>query len=181
MVVFDNEIECMKYKLRDRYGYATTVSVDGIVSFSEWEGYDLVNSPTVEDVKNQKLRLAFDFWLCVDEDGREQIMSNSYGVPPVRSTASEVRRTYTLTSVNDNLRAKCCGIWIARYTNKFHSSSAVFDSEPEVMQCALPKGTIKRLIGRKLTWNDPPVLLLRDQFTRKQSWWKVLLGKLTQS
>lgn len=78
----------MKCKtIYDRHGLPVTIGYKGKIVLSEWQGDTLVNCPTKEDVMHQKERLAFDFWLCVDEDGREQVMTNSYGMPPVRSTA----------------------------------------------------------------------------------------------
>lgn len=156
----------------DQFDYPTKFGYEGEVSLSEWKGDTLVNCPTKEDVERQKERLAFDFWLCVDEDGREQIMTNSYGLPPVRSIAPSYEKTCTLSSMYDNLRAKYCGIWMLRYTNGMFTDAGPWANGPEVLSCTLPKGSIRRLIGRELTWKDGPVLLQREQFAKKKSWWR---------
>lgn len=167
-----------KQTIFDRNGHRTTIGYEGKITLSDWDGDTLVNCPTKEDVKHQAERLIFDFWLCVDEDGREQIMTNSYGIPPVRSTAPLSQRICTLSSFNDNFRAKHCGIWVMRYTNGMFISSGPWCDTPDVLSCPLPKGSIRRLIGRELTWKDDPVLLQRDQFTKKKSWWKKMWEKV---
>lgn len=162
----------------DRHGLSVAIRHKGKIVLSEWQGDTLVNCPTKEDVMQQKERLAFDFWLCVDEDGREQVMTNSYGMPPVRSTAPLCQKTCTYSSLLDNLRAKRCGVWLMRYTNGMFTDAGPWANGPEVLSCPLPSGTIRRLIGRDLTWQDDPVLLQRSEFAKKESWWRRMLRKL---
>lgn len=162
--------------LYDKYGSLMPFRYKGDIRLSDWDGGTLVNCPSKEEVSNQKSMLAFDFWLCVDEDGREQIMTNSYGLPPTRSTAPDIARRDTLTSVNDNIRAKHCGIWVMQYTSGMFCDSGPWANGPEVAQCPMPSGSIRRLIGRNLTWDDEPVLLQRCQFAKKVPLWKSFWG-----
>lgn len=92
-------------------------------------------------------------WVAVDKDGTEKIFSS---VPLRRSwvqsvgfgivTALTVRRAYTKNQFNK---------WAA------HWSSDPDDPLPEGCM-VLPKGSIKKLIGRDLTWEDNPVELKEE-------------------
>ena len=89
-------------------------------------------------------------WVAVDKDGTEKIFSS---VPLRRSwirdaafsvvTAATVRRAYTKNQFNK---------WAAHWSSD--------DSDPLPEGCIiLPKGSIKKLIGRDLTWKDDAVEL----------------------
>lgn len=89
-------------------------------------------------------------WVAVDKDGTEKIFSNC----PIRRcsliymafgliTSLKVKNAYT-----KNQRNKWSACW----------STSAFDPLPEGC-IILPKGTIEKLIGRKLTWKDEPVEL----------------------
>lgn len=71
-------------------------------------------------------------WLAVDEDGSEWII--------------ETRRR--LRRMTDNRTDK--GVW------------DIFDSTTEDQMIYLPKGSIEKLIGKKLSWTDEPVELKED-------------------
>ena len=82
-------------------------------------------------------------WVAVDKDGTEKIFSS---VPLRRSWVQSVgfgivRRAYTKNQFNK---------WAA------HWSSNPNDPLPEGC-IVLPKGSIKKLIGRELTWKDEAV------------------------
>jgi hypothetical protein len=58
--------------------------------------------------------------------------------------------------------------WLAVDEN---GTEGIYQCQPEKLSCewglagdyvVLPKGTIKKLIGRELTWNDEPVELAGD-------------------
>lgn len=87
-------------------------------------------------------------WLCVDKDGTESIFDNL----PVRrcnvknifcdiSTLKIIRRAYTKNQYNK---------WSAAWSSDINDHLPLFRIE-------LPKGSIKKLIGRELKWEDEPV------------------------
>ena len=85
-------------------------------------------------------------WVAVDKDGTEKIFSS---VPLRRSWVQSVfiiRRAYTKNQFNK---------WSA------HWSSDPDDPLPEGA-IILPKGSIKKLIGRDLTWEDDAVELKEE-------------------
>lgn len=92
-------------------------------------------------------------WLAVDRDGTEKI----FGSPPSRRNwvqsvafgivnAFKVRNAYTKNQFNK---------WAA------HWSTDENDPLPEGA-IVLPKGSVKKLIGKELTWEDEPVELKEE-------------------
>ena len=77
-------------------------------------------------------------WVAVDKAGKEGIFAN---------------KSYRKSS-NRSL--------IGLYEPEFWSDEDVSDYGNEDTEIKLPKGTIKKLIGRDLTWEDNPVELKED-------------------
>lgn len=58
----------------------------------------------------------------------------------------------TYLAVNKDGKELICDTLPIRGTDKWELPNAIFDS-----MVTLPNGTIKKLIGKELTWNDEPV------------------------
>ena len=84
-------------------------------------------------------------WVATDKDGTEKIFAS---IPMRRNQHSSILRNMPYTK---NQRNK----WAA------HWSTDRNDPLPEGA-IKLPKGTIKKLIGRDLSWNDEPVELKEE-------------------
>lgn len=93
-------------------------------------------------------------WVAVDKDGTEKIfnsipirrnalMSIAFGIVTQRI----IRNTYS-----KNKRHKWAAHWSTEDDNPLPEGAIV-----------LPKGTIRKLIGRNLTWKDEPVELTKDK------------------
>lgn len=80
-------------------------------------------------------------WLCVDKDGTEKATNNK----PIRSTPI----THVLgipLNITKNSKKKWTNGWgVGRHKSTLNFEGAI-----------LPKGTIEKLIGKKLTWLDEP-------------------------
>ena len=93
-------------------------------------------------------------WLAVYEDGREIISQNQEGLQrfyPQRFRMGDFREMHKRVSYNE-IR-ETCNIWIEYHSQDFDTKIVTF--YPNWM--FVPKGTIKKLIGRDLTWEDEPV------------------------
>ena len=92
-------------------------------------------------------------WLAVDKDGREEIHS----IMPIRHSilCNNISLTSQLGVRVDN----------TNYGLKFMPAEWLSESEPcdcgDIINSAiaLPKGSIKKLIGKELTWEDEPYYL----------------------
>lgn len=91
-------------------------------------------------------------WLAVDKDGTEKIFNS---VPLRRSWLQSV--AFGLVSA---------GIRNAYSKNQFNKWAAHWSSDPDDPlpegAIILPKGSIKKLIGRDLTWKDDAVELKEE-------------------
>ena len=76
-------------------------------------------------------------WVAVDKNGKEVI----FAFRPLRSDP------------NNSLN---------RWEPEYWSDEDVSDYDNEDTGISLPKGTIKKLIGRHLTWEDEPVELKEE-------------------
>lgn len=82
-------------------------------------------------------------WLAVDKDGSEKISSSTL------CRLSEVARCKNILNIfTKNGRKKWINIW-STFDDKVFSFDGII----------LPKGSIQKLIGRSLTWEDEPVEL----------------------
>lgn len=87
-------------------------------------------------------------WLAVDKDGTEKIFNS---VPLRRNQYSFHIFIYSLLRhlpYTKNQRNKWAAYWSSDETDPLPEGAII-----------LPKGTIKKLIGRDLTWKDDPVEL----------------------
>lgn len=84
-------------------------------------------------------------YVCVDKDGTEKI---SNGEPVRRKWIKSVWWNTTKVFYSKNERNKWANGW----------STDENDAMP-FMGVILPKGSIEKLIGKRLTWNDEPVKL----------------------
>jgi hypothetical protein len=88
-------------------------------------------------------------WICVDKDGTEKITNNK----PIRRQFKGKRILSVMWEIftghySKNNWNKWCNGW----------SSDENDFLP-FMGVIIPNGTIEKIIGRKLTWNDEPIKL----------------------
>ena len=119
-------------------------------------------------------------WLAVQEDGRELISTNPDGLcrfSPSKFLADcedEKRKVVSFDATQET-----CNIWIE---NHDPNKTDKMGFAPHWIY--VPKGTIKRLIGRDLTWEDEPVkvdsyeedhLLTREEIANKLA--KIEVGK----
>jgi hypothetical protein len=99
-------------------------------------------------------------WLAVDRDGTEKIMSGK----PIRR--NEIVSAFwglikcLPSPYRKSQRHKWASLW----------STDPNDPLPEGA-IELPKGTIKILTGRDLTWKDEPIELNEDLLLRRKSVW----------
>ena len=93
-------------------------------------------------------------WLAVYEDGREIISQNQEGLQrfsPYKFRMGDIREIKKMASY-DAIQ-ETCNIWIEYHSQEFDTKIVTF--YPNWM--FVPNGTIKKLIGKDLTWNDEPV------------------------
>ena len=92
-------------------------------------------------------------WVAVDKDGTEKI----FGSIPVRRSDFN---SYLFTSITRNFIRK---MYSKNNYKKWACMWSTEDNDP-LPECAikLPKGTIRKLIGRDLDWNDEPVELKEE-------------------
>lgn len=86
-------------------------------------------------------------FVCVNKNG-DELISNT---KPFKAEDA----IYSLIKVNDQYKMykeKCVGHWANSFSNGYFNV-------PKFNGVVLPKGTIKKLIGRDLSWNDEPVEL----------------------
>jgi len=83
-------------------------------------------------------------YLVVDKDGAEKT-TNSYcfKADEALDTLIDENATYSM------YRNRCSGVWADDYSDGYFNV-------PRFSGVVLPKGTIKKLIGVELTWNDEP-------------------------
>jgi hypothetical protein len=88
-------------------------------------------------------------WLAVDSNGDEKISSNPTGFQrfsPEKYRNGDKEEHQKTISFNDTIQEH--DIWIELIDDgRIHLPNWIF----------LPKGSIEKLIGKKLTWNDEPV------------------------
>ena len=93
-------------------------------------------------------------WLAVYEDGREIISRNQEGLQrfyPLKFRLGDSREINKIVSYDAS--KETCNIWIEYHSpEKLDKVQAIY---PNWM--FVPKGTIKKIIGRDLTWDDEPV------------------------
>ena len=89
-------------------------------------------------------------WVVVDKDGTEKI-----------SNSMPMRRQFNGRRILSVMWGMCTGNYSKNNWNKWCDgwSSEEKDFLPFV-GTILPKGTIEKLIGKKLTWEDEPVELI---------------------
>lgn len=100
-------------------------------------------------MENKKL-----IWLCVDSNGDEKLTSNIDGwqrFSPSKFLVGDKEEVQKVISYNDTKMEY--DHWI-EYHNE-HEDAATRGILPHWIY--LPKGTIKKILGYKLTWNDEPV------------------------
>lgn len=87
-------------------------------------------------------------WVAVDKDGTEKIFSSI----PTRRNETVIMYLYTLffrsLPYTKNQRNKWAAHWSTNENDPFPEGAIM-----------LPKGSIKKLIGRELTWKDEPIEL----------------------
>ena len=102
-------------------------------------------------------------WLCVDSNGDEKLTSNSEGWQ--RFSPSTYYNQYEDYEAYKRERRKIISFdatqmkydhWV-EYHNEYDKEAPKTGFAPH--WCYLPKGSIKKLIGRELTWEDEPVKL----------------------
>lgn len=86
-------------------------------------------------------------WLCVDRDGTEKI-----------SSGKPLRRSFKGVRILSALGCLCTGTYSKNNWNKWCNGWST-DKEDFIpfFGVILPKGSIEKLIGKKLTWKDEPV------------------------
>ena len=86
-------------------------------------------------------------WVCVDKDGTEKI-----------SSGKPLRRSFKGLRIKNALWGLCTGAYSKNNWNKWCNgwSTEKADFLP-FFGVILPKGSIEKLIGKKLTWDDEPV------------------------
>ena len=86
-------------------------------------------------------------WVCVDRDGTEKI-----------SNGRPFRRSYKGLRIKDVMWGLCTGAYSknnwAKWCDGWSTEKADFLPFFGVI---LPKGSIEKLIGKKLTWKDEPI------------------------
>lgn len=85
-------------------------------------------------------------YFCIDEDGTEKASNNS----SFRGdTFAEINLKFRIDYPNPE---KFEGKWFNSFTEGYYTV-------PQFTGVILPKGTIEKLTGKKLTWEDDPVRL----------------------
>lgn len=106
-------------------------------------------------MENKKL-----IWLCVDSNDDEKISNNPEGwqrFSPSKFYSGDKKEIQKVISYNDiKMRYDH---WV-EYHNE-NDESAAKGILPHWMY--LPKGTIKKILGYKLTWNDEPIKIEEEQ------------------
>ena len=93
-------------------------------------------------------------WLCVDSNGDEKLSSNPEGwqrFSPSKYYESNNEENKKVLSYDD--------ITIMNYDHwiEYHDPKTVNQNGEAPQWNYLPKGTIKKIIGKELTWNDEPI------------------------
>ena len=87
-------------------------------------------------------------WLCVDKDGSEKIFNCE---PNRGQNQPDIDKSIAEKELDDD-------VWYSTCFDVDKDGFLLFDAD---LDCTagvdLPKGTIEKLIGRKLTWEDEPV------------------------
>ena len=86
-------------------------------------------------------------WVCVDKDGTEKISNNK-----------PMRRQFKGTRILSALWGTCTGNYSKNNWNKWCNGYS--NDEKDFLPfigVIMPKGTIEKIIGRKITWEDEPV------------------------
>ena len=87
-------------------------------------------------------------WLCVDKDGSEKIFNCK---PNKGQNQPDIDKSIAEKELDDD-------VWYSTCFDVDKDGFLLFDAD---LDCTagvdLPKGTIEKLIGRKLTWEDDPV------------------------
>lgn len=87
-------------------------------------------------------------WLAVDKDGTESIFSS---IPMRRCDVKSILYdVVTLRLIRRAYKKNEYNKWAAAWSSDEQNPLPLYRIE-------LPKGSIKELIGRELTWNDEPV------------------------
>lgn len=96
-------------------------------------------------------------WLAVDSNGDEKLTSNSEGFQrfsPIKyhhgSFEESKAEHQKVISYEDTIQDH--DIWI-----EYHNPKDVDKTGKMPCWNFLPKGTIKKIIGKELTWNDEPI------------------------
>lgn len=90
-------------------------------------------------------------WLAVDKDGAEKI----FNVKPFRGNTQKDRdRVWGGTYVGENYKK-----WYPKHDGRNEDTGNAYYQGHSI---ELPKGTIKKIIGRELSWEDKPVELQGD-------------------
>ena len=86
-------------------------------------------------------------WVFVDKDGTEKI---SNGVP--------IRRQYKSKRIFSAMWGLCTGAYSKNDWNKWCDGWSTDRSDfLPFMGVIIPKGTIEKIIGRRMTWDDEPI------------------------
>ena len=86
-------------------------------------------------------------WLAVDKDGTEKI----FNVKPSKGNTQKDKNHVWGTYVGENYEK-----WYLKHDGR---NEDIGDAYYQGHSIELPKGTINKLIGRNLTWEDEPVKL----------------------
>ena len=89
-------------------------------------------------------------WLAVDKDGAEKI----FNVKPFRGNTQKDRDDVWGTYVCENYKK--------RYPKHDGRNEDTGDAYYQGHLIEMPKGSIKKLIGRELSWEDSPVELKEE-------------------
>lgn len=106
-------------------------------------------------MENKKL-----IWLCVDSNGDEKLSNNPEGwqrFSPSKFHMGDKKETQKVISYND-IKMEY-DHWI-EYHNE-NDEAATSGILPHWMY--LPKGTIKKIIGKELSWDNEPVKIEEEQ------------------
>lgn len=86
-------------------------------------------------------------WLVVDKDGAEKI----FNVKPFRGNTQKDRDHVCCTYVGEDYKK-----WYPKHDGRDEDTGHAYYQGHSI---ELPKGTISKLIGRELSWDDEPVEL----------------------
>ena len=88
-------------------------------------------------------------WVCVDKDGTEKI-----------SSGKPLRRSFKGLRIKNALWGLCTGAYSKNNWNKWCDEWSTDEKDCLPFSgVILPRGTIKKIIGKELTWEDEPIEL----------------------